>query len=375
MPLALIVALAASLGAHVLALLVPDIELSAVPEPPALTAELQKWQEMQKLQTLPKAILPSEALPRPQRKPPLPKRKPQARSASPDNPTPVFSMPEANTVPDLTTSPESSVPTEIDPVPLAPNAAQLPSDSPTDSPTNSPSALSTAATATARMPAHGKIRYRVDRGDQGFELGRSIHEWTLEDGRYRLTAVTETSGLAALLKPLRVELESRGRLTAEGLQPEHFAIRRNGKLGREQADFDWGRMQLKIGGNASEVSEGGNDSNAGTHRLTPGAQDLLSFNYQLGFLPHPEANNSLPIATGKKYTTYYLHALGDEEIEIPAGVFRTLHLRAPGDNTTELWLAYDYLLLPVKIRYLDRHGDSFVQVATEIQFSQEPSPH
>ena len=49
---------------------------------------------------------------------------------------------------------------------------------------------------------------------------------------------------------------------------------------------------------------------------------------------------------------------------------RTLHLRAPGVNTTELWLAYDYLLLPVKIRHVDNKGGILVQVATEINFGQ-----
>ena len=63
--------------------------------------------------------------------------------------------------------------------------------------------------------------------------------------------------------------------------------------------------------------------------------------------------------------------LGDEEIEVPAGVLRTLHLRAPGVNTTELWLAYDYLMLPVKIRHVDRKGDSLVQVAIKIEVSPE----
>lgn len=40
-------------------------------------------------------------------------------------------------------------------------------------------------------------------------------------------------------------------------------------------------------------------------------------------------------------------------------------------NTTELWLAYDYLMLPVKIRHVDRKGDSLVQVAIKIEVSPE----
>ncbi len=326
MPLALIVALAASLGAHALALLVPDIDLAATPEPPALRAELQ---------ALPKAEPPVKIPPPRARKPPAPRPAEARPNAAPQaDAAPVLSSPQPAGLPGADSAAEDA--------PAQPAGEQ--------------------AVAGPRMPARGVIRYRVDRGDQGFELGRSAHEWALADGRYRIVSLTETSGLAALLKPLRVELESRGRLTADGLQPERFVIRRNGKTGREQADFDWERMRVISGG------EGGD---ATAQALLPGAQDLLSFNYQMGFLPHPGANNSLPIANGRKVTTYHLEAVGDEEIEIPAGTFRTLHLRAPGDNTTELWLAYDYLLLPVKIRHTDRHGDRFVQVATEILLSEE----
>jgi hypothetical protein len=59
-------------------------------------------------------------------------------------------------------------------------------------------------------------------------------------------------------------------------------------------------------------------------------------------------------------------SLGEEEIETPAGRFRTLHLRAMTDNVTEVWIALDHDRLPVKIRFTDKKGDSFEQVATEL---------
>jgi hypothetical protein len=40
--------------------------------------------------------------------------------------------------------------------------------------------------------------------------------------------------------------------------------------------------------------------------------------------------------------------------------------------TTEIWLAYDRALLPVKIQHVDRKGNLYVQVATAIELSQEP---
>ena len=36
------------------------------------------------------------------------------------------------------------------------------------------------------------------------------------------------------------------------------------------------------------------------------------------------------------------------------------------DNVTEVWIALDHDRLPVKIRFTDKKGDSFVQVATEL---------
>jgi hypothetical protein len=319
MPFALIIAFAASLGAHALALFGPNVDLSTAPEPPAIVAELQP---------LPKPSPPpakpvQKAAPRPKHV--LPHVDPVATAA------PVLSTPE---------------PSSVSTAPVAEVAS------------SGESVVTEAAPKESRLPARGMIRYRVDRGDQGFAVGDSTHDWAVVDGAYRITSVTETSGLAALFKPLRIELESRGHLTDEGLQPDSFMIRRGGSETSEKAQFDWAQMTVKIGNGAAQL-------------LDHGAQDLLSFHYQLGFLPHADVASNLPIATGKKYENYRIEPLGDEEIEVPAGKFRTLHLRAPGDNTTELWLAYDYLLLPVKIRHTDRQGDSFVQVATEIRLSKD----
>jgi hypothetical protein len=215
-----------------------------------------------------------------------------------------------------------------------------------------------AAAVAPRLPPHGVIRYRVDRGDSNFEIGFAQHEWFVADGHYRLTSVAETTGIVWLFKSIRMEMESRGLVNAAGLQPQTFAVRRNGQPTRESAEFDWERRTVRVADRAEQP-------------LDEGAQDFLSFNYQLGYLAHPEAGSALYIATGKKYEIYNLEALGDETIELPAGSMRTLHLRTAGKNSTELWLAYDYLLLPVKIRYVDAKGDSFVQVATRIQVGDE----
>jgi hypothetical protein len=318
MPVALFMALAASLGFHVAMLLGPEITLATEPETQPLWAELKP---------LPKSLAEPAKKPLAHRK-----KKHQAKSmASATGASAVMRVPEATTAPAPEAAAESASEAS------APRAELSPPE-------------------VSRLPDHGRILYRVDRGDQGFEIGKATSEWNIDDGHYRLRLETETTGLVWLIKSYRIVMESEGRIASDGLRPEHFSIRRNGVDAGENAVFDWEQMLISVGNNAPQ-------------RLSPGAQDLLSFNYQLGFMPDPEVSSTLPITTGKKYGLYRLEILGDEEIETPAGLMRTLHLRAPGTNTTELWLAYDYLLLPVKIRHTDDKGDSFVQVALHIQLS------
>ena len=206
--------------------------------------------------------------------------------------------------------------------------------------------------------SRGVIQYRVDRGDQGFQIGRATHSWEAGDGVYRITAVTETSGLIGFFRPLRAEVESSGRLTSGGLQPERFVTRQSGRETDEQADFDWQQMQVQLAGRPAQA-------------LSPGAQDLLSLNYQLGLLGELATGYRLSVVTGRKYAHYRLEVLGDEAIETPAGTFNALHLRVAGAAETELWLARERALLPVKIRFVDRRGNLYVQVATAIEVGEE----
>jgi len=325
MPFVLILAFAASLGLHAAVLFGPDIDLPTENEDIPLQAELRP---------MPKALREAPDVERP-RTPVRKLRHGARREAAPA--TPVMTVPDAEG--------RASSNVSAEPVTAA---------GPESSATETVSAPPAEALPPPEMPDYGRIRYRVDRGDSGFEIGRAVSEWEVADGRYVLRLHTETTGIVWLFKRYRIDMESRGRLTTEGLQPERFVIRRNGADGDEVADFDWAQRTLRVGKGEPQA-------------LETGAQDLLSFNFHLGFMPDPHIARSLTITTGRKVGVYRLEAVGDEEIELPLGRVRTLHLRAPGSNTTELWLAYDYLLLPVKIRHEDNTGGSLVQIATDIQ--------
>lgn len=324
MPIALLIAVVGSLALHGVALFGTDVELfGAEQESVTLQAEIQ-----------PLPVAPPE----PQPTPPATatrKAKPATQhhaKASRSKPAPV------------------AVPGDNVPAGALPDAVAQ-----GDAPEAKPAEPAVPAPARPMLPGSGVIRFAIFKESLGLQVGRAEHRWEFaEDGSYRLHGVTETSGLAALIKPVRLEVESRGRLVAGGLQPETFRSLKNGKETRENADFDWSSREVRLARDGS------------VRPVAPGSQDILSLNYQLAYLAKIEDGASIGVVTGKKYERYALDSLGEEEIEVPAGRFRTLHLRAMTDNTTEIWIALDRGRLPVKIRFTDKKGESFEQVATEL---------
>jgi hypothetical protein len=319
MPIVFVFALAGSLAIHAAALFGTDVDLfgGGQQEPIALHAEIQ-----------PPPLVPPVLAETPH--PPPPAKPPQR--------------------PRVTKPVASAKPT----APVAPSEVETPVEK------IEPKSPSTATNAIAEpakpiLTAKGTIRYAIFKESLGLQVGRAEHSWEFaEDGRYRLTGITETSGLAALIKPVRLEVESRGRMVAGGLQPESFRSLKNGADSKENADFEWSTATVALARDGS------------VREIAAGTQDILSLNYQLAYLGKLAEGSTIGVVTGKKYERYMLDSLGEEEIEVPAGRFRTLHLRAMTDNTTEIWIALDRQRLPVKIRFTDKKGESFEQVATEL---------
>jgi hypothetical protein len=265
------------------------------------------------------------------------------------------------TVPSVAAQPVASGDTP--PLMAAAPAEALPDTPGLSAPAEAPPAVAEQP-AKPLLPASGAIRFAIHQESMGLLVGRAEHSWIFaEDGQYRLINVTETSGLVSLFKPIRVRAESRGRLVAGGLQPESYRTWKNGVDNRDGADFDWATRQVHLLRNDATLD------------IEPGAQDLLSLTYQLAYLEKPEQGSRIGIATVRKYEHYTLESLGEEDIDVPAGHFHTLHLRTRADTTTEIWIALDLHRLPVKIRYTDKKGDSYIQSATEIgSLAKPPQP-
>lgn len=208
------------------------------------------------------------------------------------------------------------------------------------------------------LPRQGLIRFSISRGDQGFVIGQSVHRWSHDGKWYTLSSITETTGIAALFKPARVMQASEGGIDAAGLHPSEFRTERNGIAG-DAASFDWAGMKLKLSaGSQREVA------------LVAGGQDMLSMFYQLGavFPWVPREPNEIMVATGRKFERYAFEAVGEETLATGQGEMRTLHLRSTaGVEAIDIWVCLDLHGLPLKIRYTDRQGESFEQVADEIE--------
>jgi hypothetical protein len=244
------------------------------------------------------------------------------------------------------------------PAVAAPPAAPPEAPSP-EKPVSEPQVIEAYESA---FPPQGEMVYTVYRGTQGFEIGYARQQWEIRDGRYRFTSLMETTGLAALFRSVRVETESAGWIDGVGFHPETYWSR-NSRSGETRVAFDWTAWQVRVGEQPPEP-------------LVARSQDLLSLNYQFAYTVFPTAASlrarstfDIWVATGKKYEPVRFDILGPEELELPVGVFQTLHLQSMSDTQTELWIAPDYLMLPIKIRFTDKDGDTYEQVIREFTFT------
>jgi hypothetical protein len=221
----------------------------------------------------------------------------------------------------------------------------------------SPAPVASALAASRMLAGSGHMRFGVTKGDQGFIVGRALHDWKVEGDRYELRSVIETTGIVALFADVRLGQVSTGKINAGGLQPETF--RDNRKDGQYRSEFDWAQGTLKL-------------NNGTVVPLVPGAQDLLSMFYQLGLYPLDGPELALMVTNGRKFERYVFRVEAEVPLMLsPRGEGRlvvTYHLSYRGreEEAVDVWLARDLNRLPVRIRYTDRKGGVTEMHAEEI---------
>lgn len=272
-------------------------------------------------------VEPVQTQPKVQPKP-LPKPVPKPRPQPPATPA----LPRAVTDP-LPVA-ETAAAAEPAFVPESPSAPELPPAAVPPMPTFAYASL---------WPKNGRIVYQVTRGDGGLIVGQGEHRWSHDEQSYELHAVAETTGLAALFRPVQVTQTSRGVFGANGLQPQEFRTERDGKP-KSEVRFD-----------------------APQDAALP-VQDLLSLFYQLGVASFDVPEFTILVKTGRKVSKFAVVVGEILKLDSPLGEREVRHLKIAGrsnEDSTEIWLD-TVTRLPLKIRHRDRKGEVFDQIATTI---------
>jgi hypothetical protein len=213
------------------------------------------------------------------------------------------------------------------------------------------------------LPKRAQLTFNINKGTSNFRVGETIHTLEIDDGRYVLKATTTTVGIAKLFKSYELNQYSNGSYGKDGLQPELFTEERIDRLGtlRNAVEFDHA-AQLGRFSTGKEVS------------LPVDTQDILSVMYQFPPLAHAEIA-TVSVSNGRKIEQYKFKVTVNEEIDTPIGKLLTVRLgkmHAPNEEGLEIWLAREYRLFPVKIRFIEKNGEITGEaVISDIRVSEE----
>lgn len=219
-------------------------------------------------------------------------------------------------------------------------------------------ALLCPAWASPSLPPRTQITYNLSKGSLPVATVSEVLE--LASDGYSITSEARAAGWLALLQRGAITRSSRGKIGPEGLRPGIFRDQRTDRPATV-ARFDWERKTLFLEQGEQRASL----------PLPPGTQDRLSFPYGFAFAPPAGSEIKLSMTDGKRITDYLYRIKGKERLSTPMGELETLHLvrqKAPDEAGTELWLAIQHHLLPVRILVIEEDGGTLDQVATRISY-------
>jgi hypothetical protein len=204
-----------------------------------------------------------------------------------------------------------------------------------------------AAAVQAAPPQRMELVYDLYRN--GLKLGEVTDSFVRDGDQYTLVSTARARGALARLWPGTIRLESRGSVTAHGLQPERFSHARSDAPDRlATAQLDWSRQRIAYTykGDAWE-----------TNGLAAGAQDQLSQLYQFMFLPALPAAYHLQVVSGRDLNDYRYTGADGGALDTPLGVLATRRYErvadAAGQKAVTVWIAPAHGNLPVRVRVVE----------------------
>lgn len=259
-----------------------------------------------------------------------------------------FVPPKAITAPPTVTAPaEGAAGPGTGKTPSDTGAERAPADGNTASPLPEPEAIPVAAEPEEPAPTFPvQLSARLAARIGGLSLPLQ-QEWWMEGYRYAITVRGSRLGI-----PLQASSE--GRVAAGGgLQPERSTTLVGGKV-RGQTESAGGRLRLGRPGEMREVD------------LPLVVQDMMSLPFHLA-VTFDGTPRTLFVSSGHSVQQYRFTLVAEEVLRLPAGRLRTLHLQGEYFDyrlremirIVEVWLAVDYLNIPVKVSGHLRDGQPF----------------
>jgi len=217
-----------------------------------------------------------------------------------------------------------------------------------------------APTPAAPLPAPSPFVavYEVRTG--GIGVGTMTRRFQIDAGsNYRFESVVESTGLVAMLKPLRIEESSAGSWSPDGPRPARYAYaRRSGKkLKQSIIEFDWSGARAVSTINDTPVD----------FELPEGTIDKLS--YQLVLmqdLASARTTLNYRVADVGKTKDYVLTQRPREQVKAGGQVYATVPVEYARDDgrRTVLWCAEVLGYLPVRIEYREKDGETTLATLT-----------
>jgi len=201
------------------------------------------------------------------------------------------------------------------------------------------------------LPASRTQRFRVYWGDfsQQQSVARLEYRLVNQGDRYELRTDARAEGLISLVYSGTLSQVSVGGLGPAGLEPARYVEIRS-KSSERVVDFDRKLGQLMSLDGSPPVP------------MPVGTQDRLSVFYQLGLMMRRDPSAvaagqviDMPVASMRAVQRERFVVVGEEMLMAPGGPIRALHLQRPvpagtRDPRIDLWLGYDFEMMPVRLR-------------------------
>ncbi len=222
--------------------------------------------------------------------------------------------------------------------------------------------LSTALPAVAAATPPQAVQAQYDLSMNGAPIAVMQETFEISNGSYQAVSETKAIGVFALVQRRPGRVTSNGEVGSDGLRPKLFdGTRGTGDARRVHAEFDWPAGTLTIS----------HDGRTETAILPSGAQDRLSVMYQFLFLDPAKLKGLEFAMTNGRKLDQYRYAIGpDTAIDTPLGRMAVIHLvkqHSASETATEIWLAREHRLMPVKMRIVEDDGKRYEQVISRLE--------